>query len=53
MHTLSIGSKTSHRMYMVTKFTYEALNHALVSHQQGYVHLVFQRWSNMYQLTRE
>ena len=35
--------KNSHRMYMVTKFTYEALRYALVSHQQGYVHLVFQR----------
>ena len=35
--------KNSHRMYMVTKFTYEALIHALVLHQQGYVHLVFQR----------
>ena len=44
--------KNSHRMYMVTKFTYEALSHTLVSHQQGYVHLVFQRWSNMYKTNK-
>ena len=44
--------KNSHRLYMVTIFTYEALSHALVSHQQGYVLLVFQRWLNMYKTNK-
>ena len=45
--------KNSHRMYMVTKFTYEALSHALVSHQQGYVHWFFKNDQTCTILTRE